>query len=254
MVCRERAMELIRNVNNENGYETWRVLNKRFEPSTSGRFAAMLRSILNFKFEGEVFRSLDRFDSAVRDYEKGTGKSVGGDVKIAIVASRIQDEKMRDYLQMSMDQFFTYDDMVKKIEDTANTRKDWMIDPDAMQVDAILGKGKDKSGKGWWEGNGKVKKGKGKADKGKGKKSGKGKTDSPNVKCCKRRQYGHVRNNCPQNEKEGDKGGTILATAIPDGIQQVPTDVHILGPRNYLSIQPTGVTATGDRVGNSHYE
>ncbi len=83
-----RALQLIHLVQRGNGLEAWRVLCREYQPAASGRFAIMLRNILNPKsWQSSVdFReSLISWDNLVLEFEQQSTEKISETLKIAII-------------------------------------------------------------------------------------------------------------------------------------------------------------------------
>ncbi len=82
-----RALQLIHLVQRGNGLEAWRVLCLEYQPAVGGRYASMLRNILNPKqWQSSVdFReSLISWDNLVLELEQRSSEKISETLKIAI--------------------------------------------------------------------------------------------------------------------------------------------------------------------------
>ena len=87
--CGGKALSLVLQSPNYNGLESWRRLCAEYEPHIGGRFAAMLRSLLNPKWADEM-RTGKSFQQCIIDWENSqarctqqSGKTLDSDIQIA---------------------------------------------------------------------------------------------------------------------------------------------------------------------------
>ena len=83
-----RALQLIHPVPRGNGLEVWRVLCREYQPAVGGRFANMLRHILNPKqWQASIdFReSLISWDNQVLELEQQSSEKISETLKISII-------------------------------------------------------------------------------------------------------------------------------------------------------------------------
>ena len=77
MLMRNRPQRLVRGVQDQNGYEAWRVLVRDMQPPTRQRGLALIQSLNKIKFEQgkSVAEQLPQFELMVREYEKTSGNT-----------------------------------------------------------------------------------------------------------------------------------------------------------------------------------
>ncbi len=75
----------------QNGYEAWRVLVRDMQPPTRQRGLALIQSLNKIKFEHarSVTKQLLQFELMVREYGKTSGNANPDDLKVAGVVSAI---------------------------------------------------------------------------------------------------------------------------------------------------------------------
>ena len=196
---RNRPLQLIRHVPDNNGFQAWSLLMKDMEPATRQRSLALLTQLSRVQFASDktITEQLPAYDNLIREYERVSKSKFPDDAKLASVMLALPPQ-LRTQIQMNIDENTTFEILVQRIQqyeavttrwDASNSltlpHKTSTLTNDTsgpMEVDAVYekgkgkgkkGKGKDK-GKGKWKGNDKGKgyKGFGKYFKGKQEKGG----------------------------------------------------------------------------------
>ena len=168
MLCSGASLRIVRSVRRANGLEAYRLLSRRWNPSSKGRHLTKLSQVLHWEFgdASKMLGNLASWESAVEDWENVTQERLGDSVKCAIIAERAPAE-VRTHLQLNAPNA-KFPQMRSLVEEYLQANAGSTSAP--MEVDAIWGN-KGKKGKG--KGKGKKGKGKGKDkckdDKGKGK-------------------------------------------------------------------------------------
>ena len=169
MLCSGASLRIVRSFRSANSLEAYRLLSRRWNPSSKGRNPTKFSKVLHWEF-GDASKMLDNlvsWESAVEDRENVTQEKLGDSVKCAIIAERAPAE-VRTHLQLNAPDA-KFPQMRSLVEEYLQANAGSASVP--MEVDAIWGnkgkkgkgKGKGKKGKGKGKDNGKDDKGKGKA-------------------------------------------------------------------------------------------
>ena len=164
------ALRIVKSIEDENGYEAYRQLSRRFDPQSTSRNLARLNAILHFGFDcakgAEVLDKILAWERMISDYEQNSGETVVQSLKTAVLVGKLP-AAIRTHVLMHPSATKDYPSLRGLIEAYILTGRRWEIEGPArpqdkkndgtapMEIDAIKGKGKNKN--------------KGKQPKGKGK-------------------------------------------------------------------------------------
>ena len=188
------ARNIVRQARRPNGYEAWKLLQRRFNPVTIGRQRAGLTNIANPSQNiplAQLSSEIVSWETRIAEFEsRPHSEKISESIKMAALVSMCPN-KLKDHLQLNAQRFGSYQDLRDEIYDVYLDHTQGLL---ATQMDlGSLQKGSGKSQgcyecggphlarecprrqKGGGRGGGKEK-GKGKSpgkDKGKGKKGGK---------------------------------------------------------------------------------
>eukprot|EP00435_Cladocopium_sp_Y103_P038376 s510_g10.t1 len=231
-LCEGEAFTIARSAGKHNGFDAWRRLVRRYDPTTGGRRRTMLRHILNpnkvNKLE-ELSNAIEQWEEQLRLYENrkrsdGTRHQLDEEIRISVLEHLCPTELER-HLQLNRSRYNTYQDVREEVSLYLETRLGARLKigdashPGDESVPMDIGAfGKGKKGKG--KSKSKDSKGKGKGGKGKGKtsasSSGKG-GKKEDRKCHNCGKVGHLVKDCwaagggqantPKDGKGKGKGG-----------------------------------------------
>ena len=227
-LLRGRPLQVVKQVDKANGFESLRQLIVACEPASRNRSMGLLSCILSWpSFSSKSTYLAQKFETAVNEYEK-TGEKVSDSIKSAVLMRSVTGN-LKTWLQLRLTDSTSYKELREAILAFERSTTKWVDammpggemasgsgDTVPMEVDRVKGdgkfdkgkfKGKGKGKKGDWKGQkGQFKgkgygssakgnpfeaKGKGKNDKGKSK--GKPKTDEVCYHCGKK---GHFARDC----------------------------------------------------------
>ena len=166
------AYLIIDQLNDNNGYEAWRRLTKRFLKSKTHSALTTLIAIVNTKFPDDHFETaLTTWEKEIQQFERATGSPLPEHIKTGLLIAGTTG-KLHDHLCLTCTDLTDYEAIRQSILNYIKTktlrvpaRRNY--DPNAMEVDNVQ-RYRDYKGKG-------DRKGKTKGKDGKGGKKGKGK-------------------------------------------------------------------------------
>ena len=155
MLMKNRPLRLVRGVQEQNGFEAWRVLMKDMQPSTRQRSLALVQALNKVKFDSSksVTEQLPQFETMVREYERVSQTTYHEDLKVAAILTALP-SALRTSLQMVISDSTTYEDIKSKIELYEQVTTQWSSEsalqmplkssmddePTPMEVDAVWAK------------------------------------------------------------------------------------------------------------------
>ena len=137
----------MRGQEHRNGFEIWRQLVREYEPRAANRNLAVLRNLLNWKFDEAGYEvSWLKFEQAIEEYKKLTHEEFPPKFKVAIVMAGLPDT-LRKHLELTIDSEDDYSALRERIQTWIQTQINWGAgDKDgqvSMDVDYV-GKGTSK--------------------------------------------------------------------------------------------------------------
>jgi hypothetical protein len=141
-----KPLKLLQLQAERNGFESWRLLCREFEPRLPQRRLALLHSLMAPNFSGDFETQLITWEREIAVYEKVTGKTFDDDLRMAVLL-RHSPPGLREHLQLSAGQFDEdYSKMRTVIQLWLQTRQSFAAlnnAPVPMDI-GYLGKGKGK--------------------------------------------------------------------------------------------------------------
>ena len=170
MLCKGRALTIIRTVPEGNGFESWRRLCRRYDRQDDVTQMGLLQRILNFSCGDSVTSVMDKMaelDDMCHRYQRMTGEDITDTIMKAILIKAVPDP-IRTHVRVNASVLNTYEAMRNAVREyiratlLPQTQPSGSSSSTAMEVDMVR---KGKSGKGKeGKGGGKGKKGSGKFD------------------------------------------------------------------------------------------
>ena len=120
MVTEREPFDLV--LNSTCGFEAWRRLSRRFDPTTGGRKRALLNSILTpnrTKLE-ELPQALEKLLDSIRLYERrrdstGARTTISEDIKISVI-ERLVPSELERHLVLNRDRYASFNDILGEIQ------------------------------------------------------------------------------------------------------------------------------------------
>ena len=169
----------------ENGFEAWRLLLEEHLPHTRARSLQLLSNLIHTKFDAKrtTMENILKFEDSIEEYEKSSGDVVQDDLKVSVVLGNTEGP-LRQHLILNVKETAKYSTLRQFLvsyeqttrwttTDLTNSGKGHQGLAD-MDVSRIKGKAKGGDGKGKGKMSWKGKFGGGKGEKGRGKGKGYG--------------------------------------------------------------------------------
>ena len=120
MVTSKEPFTIVCNCQN-NGFEAWRRLTRRYDPATASRKRAMLRAIISpqkQKLEN-LPAAIEEWADAVRTYDKrkdsmGRRTTIADEIKMAALEAMLPQE-LEAHIQLNQSRFTSYDDVLDEV-------------------------------------------------------------------------------------------------------------------------------------------
>ena len=128
-LLRNRPLQLLRGVADNNGYEAWRILYKDMQPPTRQRSLALVQSLnkLNFETNKTTSEQLPQFELMIREYERTSKSTYPDDLKVAAIIAALPGQ-LQVQVQMSVTESTTYEEIKQKIELFEQVPTQWSQD------------------------------------------------------------------------------------------------------------------------------
>ena len=123
MLMRGRAQKLVLKAGEPEGLEAFRLLLKRYEPSTTASAVAKLVEALASTFSGDLVDSVTDFERKVANWEHETGETLSDLIKIGVVVKGLEKGNFRDHLLINTSQTTDWNQFMKEIENVEAARK-----------------------------------------------------------------------------------------------------------------------------------
>ena len=166
-MLRERPLQLVRSVEEGNGYEAWRILVNTLSPTSKSRALALLGAITQYPqmTAHGLLEQLLKLEELFRRYVQASGEDVPESLKSALVLRGLP-QQVKTHVSMSLTDTADYHDLRELVrwERTSQKWSSSLVNPSSstsgnssdqpvpMEIDTVkgAGKGKGKKGdKGW---------------------------------------------------------------------------------------------------------
>ena len=107
LVCRDRALDVVINAGEQEGYEAWRQLALRYGGRERTGYAGQLVGILGWDFSGDLEQRLEAFEREVFDYAK-SGNTLSDAMKIGIVTRNAPAGDLKSHIVLNAERLDTW--------------------------------------------------------------------------------------------------------------------------------------------------
>ena len=104
-----RPLRTIKQVQDENGFEAWRLLLEEHLPHTRARSLQLLSNLIHTKFNSKrtTMENILKFEDSIEEYEKSSGDSVQDDLKVSVVLGHAEGP-LRQHLLLNVKETTKY--------------------------------------------------------------------------------------------------------------------------------------------------
>jgi hypothetical protein len=141
--CQGKALVIVQRAGPGEGLEAWRDLLSKYEPRSKQSKVMRLCEVLGFNFkEGDLLDCLERFEAAIAEYEKESGKILDDDIKIGVVIRGISTGGLREHLLLHSERTETFVEFRAELDMIARAQTASMMTASPMEIGAF-GQGAD---------------------------------------------------------------------------------------------------------------
>ena len=119
------------------GFEAWRALVNKYEPTSKASVVGKLAEILRTPLDGELLAALTTFERKIVIYEAQSRETISDSLKIGVIAGTGQNS-MKEHLFVSATKCDSWTNFVREIESIEHARKT-ITAPTPMDLDAFQG-------------------------------------------------------------------------------------------------------------------
>ena len=105
------------------GFEAWRALVNKYEPTSKASVVGKLAEILRTAFDGDLLDAVTAFERKIMIHESQSRVTISDSLKIGCVIAGMGQNSMREHLLMSATKCDSWTNFVREIESTEHARK-----------------------------------------------------------------------------------------------------------------------------------
>ena len=116
-LCEGEALDLVQSTSNNDGFEAWRVISRRFDPQGAGRRRNVMAGLIQpGSFDtGQLHSAIAKWEERVRVYERRAGHSLQDDVKASVLVEMTKGA-LKDHLLLNAKSLKTYIQVREEIQ------------------------------------------------------------------------------------------------------------------------------------------
>ena len=135
LFCRGRALKFVLTNKEGEGFEAWRALVKKNEPTSKASVVGKLAENLLTPFDGDFLDAITIFEKKIMIYEAQSRETISDSLKIGCVIAGMGQNSMREHLLMSATKCGSWKNFVREIESIEHARKNHhCIDTDGLDA------------------------------------------------------------------------------------------------------------------------
>ena len=137
LFCKGKALKVALTNKEGEGFEAWRALVNRYEPSKVN-VVGKLAEILRTPFEGDLLDAITTFERKVTIYEAQSREAISDSLEIGCVVAGMGQSSMREHLLLSATKCDSWSKFVREVESIEHAKKT-ISAPSPMDIDSFQG-------------------------------------------------------------------------------------------------------------------
>ena len=138
LFCKGKALKIVLTNKEGEGFEAWRALVNKYEPTSTASVVGKLAEIFRTQFDGDLLGALTTFERKIMIYEAQSRETISDSLKIGCVIAGIGQNNMKEHHLMSATNCYNWTNFIREIESIEHARKT-IIAPTPMDLDAFQG-------------------------------------------------------------------------------------------------------------------
>ena len=138
LFCKGKALKIVLSNKEGEGFEAWRALVNKYEPTSKASVVGNLAEILRTPVDGDLLDALATLERKIMFYEAQSRETISDSLKIGCVIAGMGQNSMKEHLLMSSTKCDIWTNFVRKLESIAHARKT-ITAPTPMELDAFQG-------------------------------------------------------------------------------------------------------------------
>ena len=138
LFCKRKALKIVLTNKEGEGFEAWRALVDKCEPTSKASVVGKLAEILCTPFEGDILDATTTFERKVVIHEAQSRETIGDSWKIVCVTAGMGQSSMRERLLLSATMCDSWSNFVREVEAIEHAKKT-ISAPTPIGIDAFQG-------------------------------------------------------------------------------------------------------------------
>ena len=115
LFCTGKALKIVLTNKEEEGFEAWRALVNKNEPTSKASVAGKLAEILRTPFDGDLLDAINIFERKIMIFEAQSGETISDSLNIGCVIAGMGQNSLREHLLMSATKRDSWTSFVREI-------------------------------------------------------------------------------------------------------------------------------------------
>ena len=138
LFCKGKALKIVLTNKEGEGFEAWRALVNKYEPTSKASVVGKLAEILRTPFDGDVLDAFTTFERKIMIYEAQSHETIIDSLKNGRVIAGMGQNSMKEHLLMGATKCDSWTNFVRENESIEHARKT-ITAPTPMDLDAFQG-------------------------------------------------------------------------------------------------------------------